>query len=92
MRAALRGIRRAGPQRLVLAVPVAPPETIESLRPEVDAVVCLSTPAFFHAVGQFYENFSQTTDEEVVELLDAAQRRGAIGDGQTSGGERHRDD
>ncbi len=91
MRAALRGVRRAAPKRLVLAVPVAPPETIESLRPEVDAVVCLSMPPFFHAVGQFYENFSQTTDEEVIELLDAAQERKTIGDGEAMGGERHRD-
>jgi putative phosphoribosyl transferase len=77
MRAALRGVRRANPQRLVLAVPVAPPDTIEFLRPEVDVVVCLSTPAFFHAVGQFYRDFSQTTDEEVIRLLDAARHRGA---------------
>lgn len=75
MRAALRGVRRARPRRLVLAVPVAPPETITALQSEADAIVCLSTPVFFHAVGQFYANFTQTTDEEVIELLDAAQRR-----------------
>lgn len=75
MRAALRGARRGNPQRLVLAVPVAPPDTIESLRPEVDVVICLSTPAFFHAVGQFYRDFSQTTDEEVIHLLEAARQR-----------------
>jgi len=74
MRAALRGIRRAGPRRLVLAVPVAPPDTIEALRADVDEVVCLSTPAWFGAVGNFYRDFSQTTDDEVVELLDAARR------------------
>jgi len=78
MRAALRGVRRGRPKRLVLAVPVAPPDTIESLRAEVDDVVCLSTPAFFQAVGQFYDDFRQTSDEEVVELLDAAQRRCAV--------------
>ncbi len=75
MRAALRGIRRGQPRRLVLAVPVAPPDTIESLRPEVDDVVCLSTPPMFHAVGQFYRDFSQTTDEEVIRLLEAARQR-----------------
>ena len=75
MRAALRGVRRGCPKRLVLAVPVAPPDTIESLRSEVDDVVCLSTPAFFQAVGQFYYDFRQTSDEEVVELLDAGRRR-----------------
>jgi putative phosphoribosyl transferase len=70
MRVALRAARRAGPKRLVLAVPVAPPETIESLRAEVDDVVCLSTPEMFQAVGQFYEDFRQTTDDEVIRLLD----------------------
>jgi putative phosphoribosyl transferase len=75
MRAALRGVRRAHPKQLVLAVPVAPPDTLESLRPEVDDLICLSAPAFFHAVGQFYENFSQTTDEEVIQLLEAARQR-----------------
>lgn len=74
-RAALRGVRRSDPKRLVLAVPVAPPDTVESLQPEVDELVCLSMPFFFHAVGQFYEDFSQTTDEEVVELLEAARRQ-----------------
>jgi putative phosphoribosyl transferase len=74
VRAALRGVRRAQPQRLVLAVPVAPPETIAALQSEADAIVCLSTPEFFHAVGQFYANFTQTTDEEVIELLEAARQ------------------
>ncbi|MGD0948652.1 MAG: phosphoribosyltransferase [Candidatus Binatia bacterium] len=75
VRAALRGVRRSDPKQLVLAVPVAPPDTVESLQPEVDELVCLSMPFFFHAVGQFYEDFSQTTDEEVVELLQAARRQ-----------------
>ncbi len=74
IRAALRGLRRQNPKRLVLAVPVAPPETIESLRPEADEIICLSTPPYFFAIGQFYENFEQTTDEEVIRLLDAAAR------------------
>jgi putative phosphoribosyl transferase len=65
MRAALRGVRRSHPRRLILAVPVAPPDTIASLRVEADTVVCLSTPEFFQAVGRFYDNFTQTTDEEV---------------------------
>jgi len=75
VRAALRGVRRAAPLRLVLAVPVAPPETIAALQSEADTIVCLSTPEFFHAVGQFYANFTQTTDEEVIELLEAARQR-----------------
>jgi putative phosphoribosyl transferase len=69
MRAALRGVRRAGATRVVLAVPVAPPDTIAILRPEVDDVVCLSTPTAFDAVGQFYDDFRQTTDAEVIDLL-----------------------
>ena len=78
MRAALRGVRRSNPKRLVLAVPVAPEETIESLRPEVDDLVCLSTPEFFAAIGEFYEDFRQTSDKDVTDLLDAAQRRPAV--------------
>ena len=72
VRAALRGLRRAAPRKLVLAVPVAPSDTLDSLRPEVDEIVCLATPPIFHAVGQFYSDFRQTSDEEVIELLDAA--------------------
>ncbi len=78
VRAAVRGLRRRNPKRLVLAVPVAPPETVQALRGEVDELVCLSTPFFFCAVGEFYEDFRQTTDEEVVELLERARR--AIGE------------
>ena len=74
MRAAIRGVRRAGPRRVVLAVPVAPADTVASLRSEVDDVACLSTPELFGAVGNFYEDFSQTSDAEVVELLAAARR------------------
>ena len=77
VRAALRGLRRRSPRRLVLAVPVAPPETVESLQPEADVLICLSTPLFFHAVGQFYDDFRQTTDEEVIRLLEAARQRQA---------------
>ena len=69
MRAALRAIRRRGPARLVLAVPVAPPETIAALAAEVDEIVCLSTPEYFGAIGQFYADFRQIDDAEVVALL-----------------------
>jgi putative phosphoribosyl transferase len=88
VRAALRGVRRSNPIRLILAVPVAPPETVESLQPEVDDLVCLSMPVFFHAVGQFYEDFRQTTDEEVVQLLEAARAHVASAEGQTPTGSR----
>lgn len=63
---ALRG-RRAG--RIVVAAPVAAPEALRRLRLLADEVVCLHAPAWFRAVGQFYEDFSATTDEEVVRLL-----------------------
>ncbi len=72
VRAALRGVRRLSPRKVILAVPVAPGETIEALRSEADEVVCLSTPADFIAIGEFYEDFSQTSDEEVIHLLEAA--------------------
>ncbi len=75
IRTALRGLRRLAPKKLVLAVPVAPPEAIQSLRPEADEIVCLLMPQFFYAIGEFYEDFSQTSDQEVIELLDAAHRR-----------------
>jgi len=74
MRAALRGVRRANPKRIVLAVPVAPADTLESLAAEADDVVCLSSPPFFGAVGNFYDDFTQTSDDEVIQLLEAARR------------------
>jgi putative phosphoribosyl transferase len=86
VRAALRGVRRSDPRRLILAVPVAPPDTVETLRPEVDELVCLSMPVFFRAVGQFYEDFRQTTDEEVVQLLEAARQQMASAEKQTTRG------
>ncbi|OFX00386.1 MAG: phosphoribosyltransferase [Alphaproteobacteria bacterium RIFCSPHIGHO2_12_FULL_66_14] len=69
MRAALRATRRRGPARLVLAVPVASPDTLESLRPEVDETICLTNPEGFLGVGQFYDDFRQVTDDEVVALV-----------------------
>jgi putative phosphoribosyl transferase len=74
-RAAIRVARAHGAARVVLAVPVAPPRTCEHMRDEADAVVCLEQPARFWAVGQFYRDFSQTTDDEVVALLDEAAQR-----------------
>lgn len=76
-RVALRAVRRAGPAHLVLAVPVAPPDTVEALRAEVDEIVCLATPEPFGAISVFYEDFTQVTDQEVVELLDRAARAAA---------------
>ena len=69
MMAALHSVRARGPKRLVCAVPVAAPESLEKVRPHADEVVCLDTPAAFHAVGQFYRTFGQVEDREVVGAL-----------------------
>jgi len=69
MRAAINALKQERPKAIVVAVPVAAAETCQELRGEVDAVVCLFTPTDFAAVGRWYEDFSQTTDEEVHDLL-----------------------
>jgi putative phosphoribosyl transferase len=73
MKVALRATRRHMPSRLLLAVPVAPPHTIEELGIEADEIVCLETPVDFNAVGQFYRQFPQLRDEEVTDLLNRAR-------------------
>lgn len=75
-RAAIAVARAHGAARVVVATPVAPPDTVALLAQEADDVVALATPAGFSAIGQWYDDFSQTTDHEVVELLDAAFDRG----------------
>jgi len=72
--AAIRALQRHQPARFILAVPVCAPETAEALRPEVSEIVCALTPQNFMAVGFWYRIFDQTTDEEVVDLLDRARR------------------
>jgi predicted phosphoribosyltransferase len=69
MIAALHSVRSRHPARLVCAVPVAAPDSLEKVRPHADEVVCLDTPLFFHAVGQFYRTFGQVEDSEVVAAL-----------------------
>jgi predicted phosphoribosyltransferase len=69
MQAAVRALRQQKPARIVVAVPTAAPETCEQLKREADEVICAITPEPFYAVGLWYENFSQTTDEDVRELL-----------------------
>lgn len=69
MIAALHGLRQHNPAKLVCAVPVAPPDTLVKVRELADEVVCLQTPEFFQAVGQFYSHFPQVEDEEVIALL-----------------------
>jgi len=75
MRAAAAALRKLGPAKLVVAVPVAARETCDEFRDEVDDVLCAVTPDPFFAIGVWYEDFSQTTDEEVRELLEAARRQ-----------------
>ncbi|HKN88492.1 MAG TPA: phosphoribosyltransferase [Nitrospiraceae bacterium] len=77
MRAAVAALRRRGPARIVVAVPTAAPETCEELKTEVDEMVCATTPTPFYGVGQWYEDFSQTTDEEVRDLLAQAAPNGS---------------
>src|SRR5437879_5084701 len=72
MRAAAEALRMLGPKRIVVAVPVAARETCEEFRGHVDEIICAITPEPFYAVGLWYEDFSQTTDEEVRELLERA--------------------
>lgn len=69
VRAALQSLRQRCPARLILAVPVAPPGALQELGSLADQTVCLESPEFFMAVGQFYEDFYQTSDDEVIGLL-----------------------
>jgi putative phosphoribosyl transferase len=69
MRAAVKALRQRGAAKIVVAVPVGPPDTCKEFEDEADEVVCASAPEFFQAVGQYYEDFSQTSDEEVRQLL-----------------------
>jgi predicted phosphoribosyltransferase len=77
MRAAVAGLKQLRPKQIVVAVPIAAPSTCELLAREVDDIVCGATPEPFRAVGLWYQNFSQTTDEEVRALLEAASREQA---------------
>jgi predicted phosphoribosyltransferase len=72
MRAAVLALRQRRTGRIVVAVPVGPPETCTALQEEADEVICANSPVDFDAVGQSYDNFSQTTDAEVKELLERA--------------------
>ena len=77
MLAALRAVRPQAPRRLVLAVPVAAPDSLRRLDKVADETVCLETPREFYAVGQFYRSFPQLMDQEVTDLLDRAAAFGA---------------
>ena len=75
MQVAIRAVRRRGPARLVLAVPVAPPETLAAFAKEADETICLDMPAALGAIGHYYRDFHQMSDAEVTDLLARAPRR-----------------
>jgi putative phosphoribosyl transferase len=72
VRAALHAVRRSKPARLILAAPVAPPETVNSLHGDADEIVCLATPERFWAISMFYSRFPQISDDEVTTLMQRA--------------------
>jgi putative phosphoribosyl transferase len=74
-RAAIEAIRRGGARRVILAVPVAPADSVAAMRRVADEVVVVDTPPWFLSIGDFYEDFAQTSDEEVVSLLERAADR-----------------
>lgn len=76
--AALRALRRQRPGRLILAVPVCAPDSAMRLRDEADEVICLLEPSLLYGVGQWYDDFSQVSDDEVIEALKRAQVRGLV--------------
>lgn len=69
MKASIKYVRSQNPQKIIVAIPVAPRHILEELSSICDEIICLYSPINFMAIGQFYENFSQTTDEEVLALL-----------------------
>ncbi len=69
MIAALHTLKSKHPKKLICAVPVAPPDTLEKIKPYADEIVCLDSPRDFYAVGQFYQDFPQVSDEEVIQSL-----------------------
>jgi putative phosphoribosyl transferase len=81
IRAALRAVRRSQPRRLVLAAPVAPPDTVSALAAECDELVCLLEPSLFSGISAFYDDFRQLEDAEVIVLLKRAQAFGSGGSG-----------
>jgi putative phosphoribosyl transferase len=74
VKAALADLRRQQPKKIVLAVPVAPADSIRELSGLADEVVALSTPKFFGSIGAYYKKFDQVSDEEVVDLMKAMSR------------------
>lgn len=77
IRAAVQALRQQEPAGIVIAVPTAAADSCDKLEPMVDELISLVRPVYFHAVGQWYENFQQTTDAEVKQLIEAAREREA---------------
>jgi putative phosphoribosyl transferase len=75
MKAALASVKNRGARTVTIAVPVGPPSTIKELKKQADRVICPYTPEYFQAIGQFYADFNQTTDEEVIQLLKRSKQK-----------------
>ncbi len=73
MKAALSSVLKSGAKKVVVAIPVGPPSTLDELKKQAYKVVCLQTPESFYALGEFYDSFVQTDDEEVIRLLDLSR-------------------
>ena len=76
MRAAIASARQRGASEVIVAVPVAPPHTVNALRAEADDVICPATPELFFGLGQFYVDFAQASDQDVKAVLESAWDRG----------------
>ena len=77
MKAALASVKNRGASTVIVAVPVGPPSTIKELKKQADKVICLYTPEYFSAIGQFYRDFTQTTDDEAIRLLKQSKQNSA---------------
>jgi putative phosphoribosyl transferase len=78
MKATLASVKNRGAHTITVAIPVGPPSTIEELQKMADRVVCLYTPEYFQAIGEFYDDFSQTSDEAVIKLLHESKQRRTV--------------
>ena len=76
MKVAISTLKVEGIEKLIVALPVAPPETAEELRQMADELICLETPSDFMAVGAYYQDFTQVTDEDVVKILERSKPAG----------------
>lgn len=74
LKAAIMSIRKKGAKKIIVAVPVGPAHTVSELKRIVDNVVCLQTPEPFYAIGEFYDDFEQTEDDEVIKLLEMSKK------------------